>query len=305
MDHLDRNGLISKEQHGFLSGKSTQTQLLECINDWTKGIDSKKSLDVFYLDISKAFDTVSHPKLLKKLECYGISGELHQWLSDFLSCRTQYVSVKNSDSSYANVGSGVPQGSVLGPILFLIYINDLAKIVKHCSLKMFADDTKIYFQCDLATDRTVLEIELELVFEWAKINQLSVALHKCFVLHLGPANPKNQYVIDNVSLKSEKFVKDLGVYVSESAHFNVHISKICAKAYYMVNLIFRAFLCRDPKFLISMFNIYVRCILEFNSCVWSPCDIGLINQLENVQRRFTKRIPGLTRLNYTRSLKKS
>ena len=105
-------------------------------------------------------------------------------------------------------------------------------------------------------------------------------------------------------LTSEKFVKDLGVYISESTHFNVHISKICAKAYYMINLSFRAFVCRDPKFLISMFNIYVRCILEFNTCVWSPCDIGLINQIEKVQKRFTKRIPGLTNFSYANRLKK-
>ena len=305
VDHLDRNGLISKAQHGFLSGKSTQTQLLECINDWTKSIDRKHSIDVFYLDISKAFDTVSHPKLLKKLTSYGISGNLHKWISDFLSNRTQFVSVKNACSYNAKVDSGVPQGSVLGPILFLIYIyNDLAQVVKHCFLKMFADDTKIYFQCDRSLDRTILEIELELIFQWAKNNQLSIALHKCFVLHLGPSNPKNPYVIDNVALVSENFVKDLGVYVSDSAHFNVHISKICSKAYYMVNLIFRAFVCRDPIFLIAMFNCYVRSILEFNSCVWSPSDIGLINQLENVQRRFTKRIPALTNLSYADRLRK-
>ena len=169
---------------------------------------------------------------------------------------------------------------------------------------MFADDTKIYFKCDQSTNRTVLEIDLELVFEWAKINQLSIALHKCFVLHLGPANPKSQYVIDNVVITPEKFVKDLGVYVSESGHFNVHVSKICSRSYYMINLIFRSFVCRDPNFLISMFNIYVRSILEFNCCVWSPCDIGLINQLENVQKRFTKRIPGLTNLSYSDRLKR-
>ena len=98
VDHLDRTGLISKAQHGFFSGKSTQTQLLECINDWTKGLDSRNSIDVFYLDISKAFDTVSHPKLLKKLTSYGISGNLHKWISDFLSNRTQFVSVKNARS---------------------------------------------------------------------------------------------------------------------------------------------------------------------------------------------------------------
>ena len=128
------------------------------------------------------------------------------------------------------------------------------------------------------------------------------AAKKCFILHMGLANPNNQYVIDNIALASEKFVKDLGVYVSETAQFNIHIAKICAKAYYIINLIFRAFVCRDPMFLISMFNLYVRSILEFNCCVWSPCDIGLIKQLENVQKRFTKRIPGLTNFSYSERL---
>ncbi len=156
MEHLESRNLLTSDQHGFRSKRSTETQLLECINDWTSALDSKESVDVFYLDISKAFDTVCHPKLLSKLPKYGIGGKLLRWITSFLNDRRQAVRVNNVSSDYENVVSGVPQGSVLGPLLFLIFINDLADVCKWSTLKMFADDSKIYFKCKSDADYTKL-----------------------------------------------------------------------------------------------------------------------------------------------------
>ena len=147
--HLVSNNAITSHQHGFVSHKSTQTQLLECTNMWSIWLDEKEGVDVVYVDVSKAFDTVSHPKLLNKLESYGIKGKILNWVRDFVHARTQAVRVNSSFSQLLPVSSGVPQGSVLGPLLFLIYINDAVDVSKNCFVKIFADDCKFYLMTKL------------------------------------------------------------------------------------------------------------------------------------------------------------
>ena len=134
---------ISSEQHGFTSGKSCTTQLLEFLEDLTKALDNGKDVDVIYLDFCKAFDKVPHRRLLKKLWAYGIRGKLHVWIKEFLSNRTQKVLVEGKESATALVKSGIPQGSVLGPILFLNHINDLPSVILVLKI-FFADDAKLY-----------------------------------------------------------------------------------------------------------------------------------------------------------------
>ena len=143
VDHMTKYNLFSSEQHGFISGKSCTTQLLEFLEDLTQALDNGKDVDVIYLDFCKAFDKVPHRGLLKKLWAYGIRGKLHVWIKEFLSNRTQKVVVEGKESATAQVKSGIPQGSVLGPILFLIYINDLPSVILVLK-KLFADDAKLY-----------------------------------------------------------------------------------------------------------------------------------------------------------------
>ena len=145
--HMDRNNCFSKFQHGFRSGFSCVTQLLEAIDDWTKFLDNGKQVDMIYFDFKKAFDTVPHKRLAGKLHSYGIRGNILNWLENFLHKRKQRVILDGQTSEWTDVTSGIPQGSVLGPILFLIYINDFPDIVQSF-IKLFADDTKIYKHCD-------------------------------------------------------------------------------------------------------------------------------------------------------------
>ena len=164
LDYLLKYNLISKHQHGFLSRHSTCTQLLECVNDWTMAINNSYRTDVAYIDFSKAFDSVCHSKLLYKLESFGFGGKLLAWIKCYLSNRTQCVKVGNSFSSSASVLSGVPQGSVLGPLLLLLYINDLVDVFGNfLSVKLFADDVKVYVIIDDDAKVDVLQHGLDML----------------------------------------------------------------------------------------------------------------------------------------------
>ncbi|MCP4584377.1 reverse transcriptase domain-containing protein, partial [Pseudoalteromonas sp.] len=162
-------------QHGFLKGRSTVTQLLECLHDWTSAIDSGQFVDVLYVDISKAFDSVSHPKLIAKLDRYGVRGHLLLWIKAFLADRRQRVVIDNKFSRWLPVESGVPQGSVLGPLLFLVYINDLPYVVRYAQVKLFADDLKIYIALLRSEPTTPLQDDIQEVLAWLNDNQLRAA----------------------------------------------------------------------------------------------------------------------------------
>ena len=176
---LSNNGLIKKQQHGFLESKSTCTNLLECVYDWTIALQSKKSVDVVYFDYQKAFDSVSHPKLLQKIQCYGITNNLLLWLSDFLLNRTQRVRVNEILSEPRPVTSGVPQGSFLGPTLFLIFTNDIVDNITKASVstKLFADDIKLYAYSE--SNQHLQDAITELT-HWSDRWQLRLAPDKCF-----------------------------------------------------------------------------------------------------------------------------
>ena len=269
-----------------------------------ESLDHKTAVDVFYLDISKAFDTVSHPKLLQKIEKYGITSKFLNWIKNFLLSRSQQVRVDGTLSENISVISGVPQGSVLGPLLFLMYINDLARVIRCSSVKMFADDTKIYFKTDSDADHALLCSDVEATLDWMCRNQLSVASEKCSVLHLGNRfiNSKRSYTFNGDDVPSVSSMKDSGITVDNELNFSKHISQIAARAFQRTNLFFRVFKCRDRDFLLAVFKIYIRPLVEYCSSVWNPYLKKDITLLERVQKRYTKRIPGLSKFSYPERL---
>ena len=300
---LVSNSLIDNMQHGFLKKRSTVTQLLSCLNNWTKEVDRKKHLDVVYLDIAKAFDSVSHPKLIEKLKSLNFSDTLVNWLENYLTNRVQMVKIENSISRKKYVTSGVPQGSILGPILFLIYINDLSKVVKNSKIALYADDSKIYFSFNSNMNNNLLIEDMKLVFDWASKNQLKIAFQKSAILHFGRGNNTGDLILGDISIPNEEVMKDLGVWISNDLKFSNHINKMAKSCFQMTNLMFLSFETQIRPFLVNLFKTFVRSKLEYASEVWSPSIYKDIDLIESVQRRFTKRIPGCRNLSYPERLK--
>ena len=256
-----------------------------------------------YLDIAKAFDTVSHEKLFQKLGNYGIVGNLLGWLKSWLTNRVQRVRVNETFSEYAMVKSGVPQGSVLGPLLFLIYINDLPSAITSSSIQLFADDCKLFLSVHDITSKEDLQSDLENVHRWCETNQLTLATSKCTVLHLGRrTNPQYTYVLDSQPLPSLTCARDLGVLISDDLNFTEHCNTIANGATWKANMIYNCFKSRRLEFLLFMYKVYVRSRLEYATTVWSPSLVRDINKIESVQRQFTRKLAGLGSLDYTARL---
>ncbi len=294
--------IISPDQHGFLTRKSTVTQMLSCLNDWTKSLDNGQVTDVIYLDIAKAFDTVSHPKLLDKLKLFNFSQQFLNWVESYLSDRRQRVLLNGTISEWEPMTSGVPQGSKLGPLLFLLYINDITNAISICELKLFADDCKLYFSCAPPFDFSPLQNDLENIYKWAKNSQLQIAFGKSAVLHIGQSNPKTVYALDNVPIPSVSFIKDLGFTITSDLKFHSHCNEICKSAYSISALIFKCFEIKTKTFLQKMFQTYVRPRLEYGTQVWNSHFNMDIDKIERIQRSFTKRIPNLVNLTYPQRL---
>ncbi len=175
LDFCRTNNIFSTFQHSFLPKRSTESQLLSCLNDWNSYLNNRMAVDVIYFDFAKAFDTVCHPKLLVKLSALGIRVVLLQWIESYLSCRSQYVKVGDSRSMPANATSGVPQVSVLGPILFLLFINDLPKCISNSKIGMYADYVKLYRAVNSLTDCRLLQQDINSLVEWSELNSLSLS----------------------------------------------------------------------------------------------------------------------------------
>ena len=295
LSYLLSHDLITKHQHGFLAKRSTCTQLLECFQDWVVGLSNKRAVDVVYIDFSRAFDSVVYSKLFIKLESYGFNHELLAWIKSFLVDRCQRVVIDGYFSDFCRVCSGVPQGTVLAPLFFLLFIIDIVDLLGPNSVcKLFADDVKLYSNFNLSntynSDNNPLVLTLSNLETWSRVWQMRVNISKCSVLHLGLHNPLFQYTFNDKPLPTSTSVKDLGITYNHKLQFDVYILKIVSRAFQMVNLIFRSFVSRNIQILVRAFTTYVRPILEYCTPIWSPYLLKDINKIESVQRYFTRRL---------------
>ncbi|PJE77517.1 hypothetical protein CI610_03559 [invertebrate metagenome] len=304
---MDKNNFLSPKQFGFISGRSTQLQLLTVLENWTEIIDKGGELDVIYMDFMKAFDKVPHQRLLRKLSGYGVSLQVVNWIKDFLRNRCQRVIVNGESSKSYPVMSGIPQGSVLGPILFVVYINDLPEIPVSQS-PLFADDTKLYRQISNSEDVKILQNDLDNLQNWSDEWLLKFHPNKCKVLSL-KATQKRKYYMEGsggerIQLEHVKNEKDIGVTIDEDLNFKTHIQLIVNKANSIVGLIRRSFVYLDELMFKMLFKALVRPHLEYAAIVWNPSKVKDIELIENVQRRATKLIPGFKNISYPERLQR-
>jgi hypothetical protein len=307
LDYFVSNNLITSCQHAFLSRRSTATNLLECLNDWVLSLNNSFSTDIIYIDFSRAFDTIVFSKLLFKLQRYGVSGNLLTWISNFLHNRSQCVVVDYCFSFVKSVLSGVPQGSVLGPTLFIIFINDIhCAIVNNIILKLFADDAKLYTSITCNNSSIALQVCLDIISNWTVIWQMTINVLKCTILSICKPLSSHvlvcKYFINGQEIVRYDSVRDLGIIVTNNLRFNSHIDTVVSKARQRTSVLYRGFTSRNIQLLSKAFVTYIRPLLEYNSIVWNPTQVYLIDSLENVQRNFTKRIPSISHLSYDERL---
>ena len=277
IDHIKRNKLYTKRQHGFTPKKSITTNLLEAMNIWTEALMHDIPVDILYLDYAKAFDTVPHQRLIHQVETFGITGNILKWIQAFLTDRQQKVLVNGSESSWSCVESGIPQGSILGPILFTLFVNDIPDLIK-TSISMYADDTKLY--CPLTSDESALDLveDLSNLQEWARMMQMRFHPDKCKVMHLGKNNPKfNYYMQDSFTettcqqhtLATTLLEKDLGVFIDSELDFTMHTIE--------------TFKYLNKETLLMLYKSIIRPHLEFGMYIWSSNLKINVNRIENIQ----------------------
>ena len=302
LDHMVKHKLFSDDQHGFVPSRSCMTQLLIALDEWTLELDKGEPVDAIYLDFRKAFDTVPHQRLLKKIEHYGIKGKLLDWIRAFLVGRKQKVIINGAHSSWAEVTSGIPQGSVLGPLLFVMFINDMPSVVTN-TCKLFADDAKLYGSVKSKENIQSLQSDLQKLEDWCNLWQMGHNTDKCHSLHLGNNNPKHVYTLNGESLVQTSQEKDLGVIIDDGLKFHTHTAKAVAKGFSILAVIKNSFEYIDEVTLPLLFNSRIRPHLEYGNLIWGPHYRIDQMEIERVQRRATKLVPNLRHLPYEDRLK--
>jgi hypothetical protein len=286
MKHSSLNNILHPNQHGFRQKKSCETQLIEFISEAAETLKEGKQMDVLVMDFSKAFDKVGHERLRHKLAHYGVRGKTLSWIQAFLADRTQEVVVEGHHSDKVRVLSGVPQGSVLGPCLFLHYINDMPEGIGS-RVRLFADDTIAYLTLTTLDDAKDLQNDLNKLASWETKWQMEFHPKKCQVLSItNKKKPiKYNYTLHGHILESVPEAKYLGVTIKKDLNWNQHISDTCTKANRALGFLRRNLQISNIKVKQLAYFTYVRPIVEYCSSVWDPYRACQQAQLEMIQRR--------------------
>jgi len=257
---LIETNFVNDSQHGFRKGRSCLSNLLVCQNSVIDYIDSGAPVDIIYLDFQKAFDKVPHDRLISKVRKAGIGGRVADWLENWLSKRFQRVGVNGSFSEWAEVTSGVPQGSILGPLLFTIFINDFEDNVTNKILK-FADDSKLWGVVETVQDRIGIQKDLDTLGEWSVTNQMPFNVSKCKVMHIGKKNVKADYSLMGQVITTTTEEKDLGVVFSDTFKLGYNCNKVSKTSNKIIGLIRRNISIRSAKCMLMLYKTLIRPIL--------------------------------------------
>ena len=283
---------ICSAQFGFLQKHSTLHQLLLFLDNILNSFKESVQTDAIYLDFRKAFDSVAHNELLTKLWCFGITGNLWKWFRAYLSSRTQCVRLNSAISDPLPVVSGVPQGSILGPILFLIFINDLPETLSSSHMLLFADDTKCFKAIHNRLDSHLLQQDLNHLTMWSQQWHLCFNPKKCVLVRFSPSphsSITNDYLINDLPISNQNLYRDLGVILTSNLSWNEHYKHFLSNAYRILSLIRRIFITTHcPQNKRTLYLLLVRSRLMYCSPVWRPQFIKDIKVIERVQRRATK-----------------
>lgn len=304
VDHITTYDTLNRTQHGFIKGRSCLTNLLTFLEEVTDMLDRKLPVDIVYLDFSKAFDKVPHKRLLEKLHAHGVRGKVWTWIKNWLSGRQQRVIIQGETSDWKPVLSGVPQGSVLGPLLFLIYIDDIDENIRSRLLK-FADDTKLFGPVATPEQAEILQQDLRQMHYWSKEWQMLFNPGKCKCLHLGFNNLNYDYFVGDNLIESTEEEKDLGVWVDVLMNFSKQCAAAVAKANGVLATIRRTITNKSPKIIIPLYKSLVRPHLEYAVQAWRPFLQRDVDNIEKVQQRALRLITGYAQLTYPQRLKKA
>ena len=292
-DHISRDVFphIASEQHGFVPGRSIVTNLANFISPTIQWIEDGFQVDVVYTDFSKAFDRVNHRLLILKLKEFGFDGPLLLWMESYLARRCQFVRFLDHCSCMFEAKSGVPQGSHLGPLFFILFINSMVGLVPDVRILIYADDVKLFYRIGSPSDCFVLQNALNVFVKWCNDMDLDLNVSKCKVMSF--SRKKNVFSYDYCFIEQYisrcVMVSDLGVTLDAKLTMNPHIDNSVNKAMRMLGFIKRfGKEFDDICVLKTLFVTYVRPILEFASLIWSPCFAAHIARIEAVQRNFSR-----------------
>ncbi|CAM4576024.1 unnamed protein product [Caretta caretta] len=299
---FEERKVIGNSQHGFTKGKSCLTNLIAFYDEITGSVDEGKAVDVLFLDFSRAFDTVSHSIFASKLKKYGLDEWTIRWIESCLDHLAQWVVISGSMSSWQPVSSVVPQGWVLGLVLFSIFINDLEDGVD-CTLGKFADDTKLGGVVDMLEDRDRIQRDLDKLEDWAKRNLMRFNKDKCRVLHSGRKNPMHCYRLRTEWLGSSSAEKDLGLTVDEKLDMSQQCALVAKKVNSILGCISRSIASSSRDVIVPLYLALVRPHLEYCVQFWAPHYKKDVEKLERVQQRATKMIRGLEHMVYEERLR--
>ena len=289
---VDQHNLLSVHQYGFRTGLSCTSQLIHLFHTWASALDNGKTTDDVFLDFVKACYSVPHKRLIHRVSQYGIQGQILHWLCDFLSNRRQQVVIDGSTSSWATVLSGVPQGSILGPLLFLLYVNEIPECIP-CPSDMFADDTLLHNSAPVNEVSIPIQAGLLCMSNWCRQWLLKVCEAKCKCMRItrSKVNGQCSYSINSLPLEQVVTHKHLGVTFSSDLSWKYHVLAIAAKANRILGLLKRTF-GRCSEAIITGYKTMVRPIIEYACPVWNPHQAYLSDKLERIQRNVSRWILG-------------
>ena len=307
VNYLEANKKMNINQHGFRQERSCLSQLLEHHDNILKILEEGNNADVIYLDFSKCFDKIDIGLLCQKLKQNGISSKLGLWLHNFLTNRKQFIISREAISSPSSVISGIPQGTVFRPILFLLFISDIDNNIESTA-SMFADDTRLLGNIASEEDVENLQSDLNKIYEWADNNNMLFNNNKFEILRYG----KNTEIKDstfylsasNEIIEEKETLRDLGVTVNNQGTFNEHIDLICSKVKQKSGWVLRTFKCREPYFLKTLWKQLIQPHFDYCSQLMNLNQTN-ISKLENLQSYFTRKIKFPDDLNYWDRLKSS